>query len=80
MNSNPPSARPRPYRRSKTNKVLGGVAGGFGEYFGVDPVFFRLGIVVGSVMTGGAVAIAYVALVLIREDDPEATPAQPAAA
>lgn len=28
--------------RSPTDKVLGGVCGGLGEYFGVDPVFVRV--------------------------------------
>ncbi len=28
--------------RSKTNKVIAGVCGGLGDYFGVDPVLFRL--------------------------------------
>ena len=29
-------------RKSKTNKVIFGVCGGIGEYFGVDPVIFRI--------------------------------------
>ena len=28
--------------RSHTNKVLAGVCGGLGEYFGIDPVLIRL--------------------------------------
>ena len=28
--------------RSKTNKVFGGLIGGMGEYFDVDPVILRL--------------------------------------
>lgn len=28
--------------RSRTERVLGGVCGGLGEYFGLDPVFIRL--------------------------------------
>jgi phage shock protein C len=28
--------------RSKENKVLAGIVGGIGEYFGVDPVILRL--------------------------------------
>jgi len=27
---------------SRTNKVIGGVCGGIGEYFGIDPVFIRI--------------------------------------
>ena len=28
--------------RSGTNKVIGGVCGGLGEYFGIDPVILRI--------------------------------------
>ena len=28
--------------KSNTNKVIGGVCGGLGEYFGIDPVIFRI--------------------------------------
>ncbi|MBL8159508.1 PspC domain-containing protein [Candidatus Saccharibacteria bacterium] len=35
--------------RSETDKKLGGVCGGLGEYFGLDPVLFRIGFVVATV-------------------------------
>ncbi|MEK7149542.1 MAG: PspC domain-containing protein [Patescibacteria group bacterium] len=38
--------------RNKDNKVFCGVIGGFGEYFGVDPVILRVGYVFLSVFTG----------------------------
>lgn len=28
--------------KSENNKICGGIIGGLGEYFGVDPVFFRV--------------------------------------
>jgi len=28
--------------KSDSNKVIGGVCGGLGEYFGIDPVIFRI--------------------------------------
>ena len=28
--------------KSESNKVIGGVCGGLGEYFGIDPVIFRI--------------------------------------
>ena len=28
--------------RSRTDRVIGGVAGGMGEYFNIDPVVFRI--------------------------------------
>ena len=35
--------RPRRLTRSSSDRVLVGVAGGLGRYFGVDPVIFRIG-------------------------------------
>ncbi len=32
-------------RRSRTNRVLGGVCGGLGEFFGLSPTWFRLGFI-----------------------------------
>ena len=34
---------PRRLFRSRRDRVLGGVAGGLGRYFGLDPIFFRIG-------------------------------------
>jgi phage shock protein PspC (stress-responsive transcriptional regulator) len=53
-----PSAAPRLLRRSDTNRVAAGVAGGLGEYFGVDPVLFRVLFAVGAFF-GGAGILAY---------------------
>jgi len=33
---------PKTLRRSSSDRILFGVCGGLGEYFGVDPVWFRL--------------------------------------
>lgn len=29
-------------RRSRENRLIGGICGGLGEYFGIDPIIFRL--------------------------------------
>jgi phage shock protein C len=50
--------------RSSQNKVLAGVCGGLGEYFGVDPVIVRLLVVVFTLM-GGAGLIAYIIAAII---------------
>jgi phage shock protein PspC (stress-responsive transcriptional regulator) len=39
-----PPARP-PLRRSRTDKVIGGVSGGLAEYSGIDPLLWRVGFV-----------------------------------
>jgi len=60
----PPSPSPSPQpprrllRRSRTDRVGAGVAGGLGEYFGVDPVLFRV-LFATSAFFGGAGILAY---------------------
>lgn len=53
--------------RSKSNRMLGGVCGGLGEYFGVDPTLVRLAwILLG--FAGGAGLLAYIlAWVIVPE-------------
>ena len=52
--SETPSAPPGPRRflRSRSDRVLGGVCGGLGEYFAVDPMLFRIGTVALAVVGG----------------------------
>ena len=58
--------------RSSEDKMLAGVAGGLGDYFGVDPVLFRVGFVAATLLSGVG-ALAYLALVLfVKTDDDEA--------
>ncbi len=33
----------QPLRRSRTDRVLAGVCGGLGQFFGISPIWFRLG-------------------------------------
>lgn len=55
----PPAAPRHQLRRSPTDRVLAGVAGGLGEYLGLDPVLFRVLFAVAAIF-GGAGAFAYV--------------------
>ena len=55
----PPPAGPRLLRRSDNKRVAAGVAGGLGEYFGVDPVLFRVLFAV-TAFFGGAGILAYI--------------------
>jgi phage shock protein PspC (stress-responsive transcriptional regulator) len=60
--------------RSTEDKMLAGVAGGLGEYFGVDPVLFRVGFVAATLLSGVG-ALAYLALVLfVKTDDDDEIP------
>ena len=38
-------------RRSRTNKMIGGVMGGLAEYFSLDPSLVRIMYVVGSIFS-----------------------------
>ncbi|HWP31172.1 MAG TPA: PspC domain-containing protein [Fimbriimonadales bacterium] len=50
--------------RSPEEKKIAGVCSGLGEYFDVDPVFFRVGFVV-LVFAGGTGVIAYLAMAFL---------------
>ena len=55
--------------RSRTNRMVGGVCGGLGEYFGWDVTLIRVIVASVAVITGGTGAIAYlVAWFLIPQE------------
>lgn len=72
----PPGAEAgaRRLTRSTSDRMLGGVAGGLGRYFGIDPIIFRVVFVV-LLFAGAVGALAYVALwLLVPDDSPGARP------
>ena len=55
--------------RSSSEKLIGGVAGGLGRYFGVDPILFRIAFVV-LTFAGGVGVLAYIGLLaFVPADD-----------
>lgn len=46
--------------RSETNKVFGGVAGGLGEYFGIDPVLIRLLFIIFTLLHGSGLILYFI--------------------
>ncbi len=69
----PMNTNTRILTRSSDDKMVAGVAGGLGEYFGVDPVLFRVGFVAATLLSGVG-ALAYLALVLFVKTDESSTP------
>ncbi|GAA3492618.1 PspC domain-containing protein [Streptomyces cremeus] len=69
----PSDAAPRrPLHRSRRHRAVGGVCGGLGEYFDVDPVIFRVVLAVTSVTGGiGLIAYGFAWLVVPLEGDDE---------
>jgi phage shock protein C len=68
--------------RSSANKVIGGVCGGLGEYFDVDPTLLRLLAVIGAIASFGVALVAYLlAWIVIPQYYPgaESEPAAPQA-
>lgn len=55
--------------RSRTNKMLGGVCGGLGDYFNIDPVLIRVIFVAGTFVTGIGL-LAYILLWIIVPFEP----------
>src|SRR5919197_331283 len=60
--------RPRRLLRSRSDRMIAGVAGGLGRYFAVDPVIFRIAFAI-SVFFGGLGVLAYIALALFVPDE-----------
>jgi phage shock protein PspC (stress-responsive transcriptional regulator) len=65
-----PSARPQ-LRRSRTDKILGGVSGGLAEYSGIDALLWRVGFVA-LALAGGTGVIVYLLLWLLMPAGPAA--------
>lgn len=56
--------------RSRAERMIGGVAGGMGQYLGVDPTWVRIAwVVIGFATNGAAVLVYLLLLVVIPEGD-----------
>jgi phage shock protein C len=56
--------------KSNRNKMISGVCGGVGEFFGIDPTLVRLGWVVFCAL-GGSGILAYIIAAIIVPQNPE---------
>ncbi len=75
----PPAATRPPLRRSRTDKVIGGVGGGLADYTGIDALLWRVGFIA-LVFAGGTGFLVYLLLWLLmplQPVDPAAAAAPP---
>jgi phage shock protein PspC (stress-responsive transcriptional regulator) len=75
VNDTNPTTDIPPYRqagnrltRSTGDKVVGGLAGGLGRYFGIDPVVFRIAFVVLTLAGGSGIVLYLVGWLMIPDD------------
>jgi phage shock protein C len=60
--------------RSRQDRMIGGVCGGLGEYFGIDPTLVRILFVFGAFLgIPGALALVYLVMLILvpQEQLPE---------
>ena len=62
------SAR-QPLRRSRSNRVIAGVCGGLGEFFGISATWFRIGFLIALIPGGIPGILLYLLLWLIITKD-----------
>jgi phage shock protein PspC (stress-responsive transcriptional regulator) len=59
----------RRIRRSRQDRVIGGVCGGLGRYFNTDPIFFRIGFIALAFLGGAGLLLYLAALLLMPAED-----------
>ena len=42
----------KPLRRSSDNRIILGICGGLGEFFGINPIWFRLAFIIAAIPGG----------------------------
>ena len=68
----PPAPNPRRLTRSTRDRIIGGVSGGVGRYFGVDPTLVRIGFVALALLGGAGLIVYAAALLLVPLDEEDA--------
>jgi phage shock protein PspC (stress-responsive transcriptional regulator) len=57
------------FYRSRTDRVLFGICGGLGKYFGIDPILFRLLFVL-LFLVNGVGLLLYIIMVVVTPEEP----------
>jgi phage shock protein C len=63
------NAQTKALRRSRRNRIIAGVCGGLGEFFGIAPFWFRLGFLIALIPGGVPGFVLYVLGWLIIPSD-----------
>jgi phage shock protein C len=56
--------------RSRSNRMIFGVCGGLGSFFGIDPSLMRLLFVIGTLFGFGSFIFIYLAMFIIVPEEP----------
>jgi phage shock protein C len=62
------STEPRRLYRDRRDRMIGGVCGGLGKYFSIDPTVLRILFVLGVLLAGHGLLIYLILLVLVPEE------------
>jgi phage shock protein C len=71
------SAEYRKLYRSHKERMIAGVCGGLGEYFGIDPTLVRLLFVVATLFGGPMGPLAYLIFMIVVPNEAEVQPSVP---
>ena len=61
----------KPFLRSRTDKMVGGVCGGLAKCYGKDAMLFRAGFVIASLIIAGVPALIYFYLMFTQPEETE---------
>ncbi|NDJ53027.1 MAG: PspC domain-containing protein [Chloroflexi bacterium] len=70
------SEQPKRLYRNRSDKVIGGVCGGLGTYFNLDPTLVRVVFVLFT-LAGGSGILLYIILWIIMTEEPEGQQSSP---
>ncbi len=62
--------QPRRLYRLRSSRQIGGICGGLGEYFNVDPTIMRVAFVAGFFLTGSLIFWAYLVMWIVVPEAP----------
>lgn len=70
MEAQTPPTAPQPKRlvRTRDDRVIAGVSGGLGRYFGIDPVLFRIGFIAAALLGGAGFVLYGLAWLLVPDE------------